>query len=80
MWDMRLRWEGYLKIGCGDKLNIEVGDYLDVTIETGKIMLQKVDILPKKIDWESQSPPHRMRGHVGVGSFFSGKTKIESSD
>ncbi len=37
-----------------DKLNIDVGDYLDVTIETGKVILQKVDILPKKVDWENE--------------------------
>ena len=36
------------------KLDISVGDYLDVTIETGKVILQKVDILPKKIDWENE--------------------------
>jgi len=30
------------------QLNISVGDYLDVTIETGNIVLQKVDIIPKK--------------------------------
>ena len=36
------------------KLGIDVGDYLDVTIETGKVILQKVDILPKKIDWENE--------------------------
>ncbi|MCE8429052.1 MAG: AbrB/MazE/SpoVT family DNA-binding domain-containing protein [Candidatus Methanoperedens sp.] len=36
------------------QLNIDVGDYLDVTIETGKVILQKVDILPKKIDWENE--------------------------
>lgn len=36
------------------KLNIDVGDYLDVTIETGKVILQKVDILPKKIDWVNE--------------------------
>ncbi len=37
-----------------DQLNINVGDYLDVTIETGKVILQKVEILPKKIDWENE--------------------------
>ena len=37
-----------------DKLNINVGDYLDVTIQTGKVILQKVEILPKKIDWENE--------------------------
>ena len=37
-----------------DKLNISVGDYLDVTIQTGKVILQKVEILPKKIDWENE--------------------------
>ncbi|CAG0995344.1 hypothetical protein METP3_02914 [Methanosarcinales archaeon] len=37
-----------------DKLNISVGDYLDVTIQAGKVILQKVDILPKKIDWENE--------------------------
>ncbi|MCE8426276.1 MAG: AbrB/MazE/SpoVT family DNA-binding domain-containing protein, partial [Candidatus Methanoperedens sp.] len=36
------------------QLNIDVGDYLDVTIETGKVILQKVDIRPKKIDWENE--------------------------
>ena len=37
-----------------DKLNINVGDYLYVTIQTGKVILQKVEILPKKIDWENE--------------------------
>lgn len=37
-----------------EQLNISVGDYLDVTIETGKVILQKVEILPKKIDWENE--------------------------
>jgi len=37
-----------------EKLNISVGDYLDVTINTGKVILQKVEILPKKIDWENE--------------------------
>ncbi len=37
-----------------EQLNIEVGDYLDATIETGKVVLQKVEILPKKIDWENE--------------------------
>jgi AbrB family looped-hinge helix DNA binding protein len=37
-----------------DKLNISVGDYLDVTIQTGKVILQKVEIIPKKIDWENE--------------------------
>jgi AbrB family looped-hinge helix DNA binding protein len=37
-----------------EQLNINVGDYLDVTIEAGKVMLQKVDITPKKIDWENE--------------------------
>ncbi|HWR26763.1 MAG TPA: AbrB/MazE/SpoVT family DNA-binding domain-containing protein, partial [candidate division Zixibacteria bacterium] len=37
-----------------EQLNINVGDYLDVTIESGKVMLQKVDIIPKKIDWENE--------------------------
>jgi AbrB family looped-hinge helix DNA binding protein len=37
-----------------DQLNINVGDYLDVTIDAGKVMLQKVDIIPKKIDWENE--------------------------
>lgn len=37
-----------------DQLNINVGDYLDVTIETGKVILQKVEIIPKKIDWENE--------------------------
>ena len=36
-----------------EQLNINVGDYLDVTIEAGKVILQKVDIIPKKIDWEN---------------------------
>jgi AbrB family looped-hinge helix DNA binding protein len=36
------------------KLNIEVGDYLGVTIDSAKVILQKVDILPKKIDWENE--------------------------
>ena len=36
------------------QLNIDVGDYLNVTIETGKVILQKVDILPKKIDWVNE--------------------------
>jgi hypothetical protein len=26
---------------------------LDITIETGKVVLQKIDITPKKIDWEN---------------------------
>ena len=38
-----------------EQLNINVGDYLDVTIEAGKVMLQKVDIIPKKIDWENEN-------------------------
>ena len=37
-----------------EQLNIDVGDYLDVTIEAGKVILQKVDIIPKKIDWENE--------------------------
>ncbi|HEY9205956.1 MAG TPA: AbrB/MazE/SpoVT family DNA-binding domain-containing protein [Candidatus Methanoperedens sp.] len=37
-----------------DQLNINVGDYLDVTIETGRVILQKVEIIPKKIDWENE--------------------------
>jgi len=37
-----------------EQLKINVGDYLDVTIEAGKVMLQKVDIIPKKIDWENE--------------------------
>ncbi len=36
-----------------EQLNINIGDYLDVTIETGKVVLQKVEIIPKKIDWEN---------------------------
>jgi len=36
-----------------EQLNISVGDYLDVTIETGKVVLQKVDIVPKKTYWEN---------------------------
>ena len=35
-------------------MNIKVGDYLNATIETGKVVLQKVDILPKEIDWENE--------------------------
>ncbi len=31
-----------------EQLNINVGDYLDVTIEAGKVILQKVEIMPKK--------------------------------
>ncbi len=37
-----------------EQLNINVGDYLDVTIEAGKVILQKVDIIPRKIDWENE--------------------------
>ncbi len=37
-----------------EQLNINVGDYLDVTIEAGKVILQKVEIIPKKIDWQSE--------------------------
>ncbi len=37
-----------------EQLNINVGDYLDVTIEAGKVILQKVDIIPKKIDWKNE--------------------------
>ena len=37
-----------------EQLDINIGDYLDVTIETGKVILQKVVILPKKIDWENE--------------------------
>jgi len=37
-----------------EQLDINIGDYLDVTIETGKVILQKVEILPKKIDWENE--------------------------
>ncbi len=37
-----------------EQLNINVGDYLDVTIEAGKVILQKVDIIPKKVDWENE--------------------------
>ncbi len=37
-----------------EQLNINVGDYLDVTIEAGKVILQKVEIIPKKIDWENE--------------------------
>jgi AbrB family looped-hinge helix DNA binding protein len=36
-----------------EQLDINVGDYLDITIETGKVVLQKVDIIPKIIDWEN---------------------------
>jgi hypothetical protein len=34
-------------------LDINIGDYLDITIETGKVVLQKIDITTKKIDWEN---------------------------
>ncbi len=37
-----------------EQLDINVGDYLDVTIEAGKVILQKVEIIPKKIDWENE--------------------------
>lgn len=37
-----------------EQLNINVGDYLDVTIEAGKVILQKVEIIPKKINWENE--------------------------
>lgn len=37
-----------------EQLNINVGDYLDVTIEAGKVILQKVEIIPKKTDWENE--------------------------
>ncbi|MDD5473976.1 MAG: AbrB/MazE/SpoVT family DNA-binding domain-containing protein [Candidatus Methanoperedens sp.] len=37
-----------------EQLDINIGDYLGVTIETGKVILQKVEILPKKIDWENE--------------------------
>ncbi len=37
-----------------EQLNINVGDYLDVTIEAGRVILQKVEIIPKKIDWENE--------------------------
>ena len=37
-----------------EQLDINVGDYLDVTIEAGRVILQKVDIIPKKIDWENE--------------------------
>jgi len=37
-----------------EQLDINIGDYLDVTIETGKVILQKVEILPRKIDWENE--------------------------
>jgi len=37
-----------------EQLNINIGDYLDVTIETGKVVLQKVEIMPKKIDRENE--------------------------
>ena len=36
-----------------EQLDINIGDYLDITIETGKVVLQKIDIAPKKIDWEN---------------------------
>jgi AbrB family looped-hinge helix DNA binding protein len=36
-----------------EQLDINIGDYLDITIETGKVVLQKIDITPKKIDWEN---------------------------
>ncbi|MFQ6055133.1 MAG: AbrB/MazE/SpoVT family DNA-binding domain-containing protein [Methanosarcinales archaeon] len=37
-----------------DQLGIKVGDYLAVGVEKGKVVLQKVDILPKAIDWENE--------------------------
>jgi len=37
-----------------DQLGIKLGDYLAVGVEKGKIVLQKVDILPKVIDWENE--------------------------
>lgn len=37
-----------------EQLDINVGDYLDVTIEAGKVILQKVEIIPKKIDWDNE--------------------------
>jgi AbrB family looped-hinge helix DNA binding protein len=38
-----------------EQLDINVGDYLDVTIKAGKVILQKVEIIiPKKIDWENE--------------------------
>ena len=37
-----------------EQLNIKVGDYLDVTIEAGRVVLQKVEIIPKKVDWENE--------------------------
>lgn len=36
-----------------EQLDINIGDYLDITIETGKVVLQKIDITAKKIDWEN---------------------------
>lgn len=30
--------------------DINIGDYLDITIETGKVVLQKIDITPKITD------------------------------
>ena len=36
-----------------EQLDINIGDYLDITIETGKVVLQKIDITPTKIDWEN---------------------------
>ena len=32
------------------QLDINIGDYLDITIETGKVVLQKIDITPKITD------------------------------
>ncbi len=37
-----------------EQLDINIGDYLDVTIESGKVILQKVEIIPKKIDWDNE--------------------------
>ena len=37
-----------------EQLSIDIGDYLDITVEAGKVVLQKVDIIPKKIDWVNE--------------------------
>jgi len=37
-----------------EQLNIKVGDYLDATIETGKVVLQKSRFCPKRSDWENE--------------------------
>ncbi len=50
-----------------EQLNINVGDYLDVTIEAGKVILQKVDIIPKKIDWENEDKVWKEYAKIGQG-------------